>query len=484
LHEDEEMAKQIDAIVVGSGPNGLSAAIEIARSGYEVCVYEAKPTVGGGMRTLELTLPGFLHDHCSAVHPLGILSPFFQQLPLEKHGLEWLATNASVAHPMDHEPAVMLYRDLEQTASELGADASRWRKTISPFLAHPHDLLHDLLGPLRARVRRPGLMTRFGLRAVWPARRFAKTFFRESRTQALFAGCAGHSILPLDQLLTSALGLIFSICGHLENWPVARGGSQAIATALAAHLEELGGAIYCGSSIDTIRNLPPSRAILLDLSPSSVLRVAEQDLPAGYCKRLQRFKYGPGVFKLDWALSEQIPWLDPNVAQATTVHVGGTLDEIAASESAAWSGKEIDQPFLILCQQSHADQSRAPVGQHTGYAYCHVPPGSDADMTALIENQVERFAPGFRDVILARHVTRPADLEADNPNYVGGAITGGAATLTQLFPRPVARLNPYTTPNRSIYLCSASTPPGGGVHGMCGFHAARAVIRNLRKGLI
>ena len=478
------MAKQIDAIVVGSGPNGLSAAIEIARSGYGVCVYEAKPTVGGGMRTLESTLPGFLHDHCSAVHPLGILSPFFQQLPLEKHGLEWLATAASVAHPMDHDPAVMLYQDLEQTASELGADASRWRKMMSPFLAHPHDLLHDLLGPLRANVRRPGLMARFGLQAAWPARRFAKTFFREPRTQALFAGCAGHSILPLDHLLTAALGLIFSICGHLQNWPVARGGSQAIANALAAHLKELGGTIHCNTPVNNLRDLPPARSILLDLAPSSVLRVAGEALPLGYRKRLRRFKYGPGVFKLDWALSEQIPWQDSNVDKATTVHVGGTLDEIAASEAAAWHGRQTEHPFLILCQQSHADHSRAPQGQHTGYAYCHVPSGCDTDMTTVIENQIERFAPGFRDVILARHVTRPTDLEADNPNYVGGAVTGGAANLTQLFTRPVARLNPYTTPNPAIYLCSASTPPGGGVHGMCGFHAARSVIRKLEKGAI
>ncbi|MDG2381331.1 MAG: NAD(P)/FAD-dependent oxidoreductase [Pirellulaceae bacterium] len=475
------MSKELDAVVVGAGPNGLSAAIELARSGFEVQVIEAMPRPGGGTHTYELTLPGFLHDQCSGVHPTGILSPYFRQLPLHDFGLRWLQTEASVAHPLDDEPAALLYKSIDQTVDQFGPDAHRWRSLFEPLLRHPNELLSDLLGPLRLRPRRPLQMAKFGAMAAWPARRFARTFFREEKTRALFAGCAGHAILPLDYGFTSALGLIFAICGHIEPWPVAAGGSQAIGDALANYLTSLGGQIVCNQKVNSLEQLPASRVVLFDLSPKSIISIAANNLPKGYQRRLRRFNYGPAAFKIDWALDGPIPWQDARVATATTVHVGGTLDEIAASEHDAWYGKHNDSPYLILCQQSHADPSRAPAGKHTGYAYCHVPNGSQLDMTDRIERQVERFAPGFRDIILARHVTRPKDFETFNPNYVGGAITGGAANLTQLFTRPVARWDPYSTPNKRLFICSASTPPGGGVHGMCGYFAARSAIARLSR---
>lgn len=479
------MTDVLDATVIGAGPNGLSAAIELARSGYRVRVLEALSQPGGGTHTCELTLPGFLHDHCSAVHPTGILSPFFRQLPLAEHGLEWLRTEASVAHPLDDGPPAMLYQSLQRTAEHLGGiDGKRWDTLMRPFLKHPHDLLADLLGPLRLTPRRPLQMARFGCLALWPARRFAKMMFREPRARALFAGCAGHSVLSLDHLATAALGLVFPICGHVENWPVARGGSRAIAEALVAHLVHLGGEIEYDRRVQNVSELPPSRAVLFDLCPKSVVDLAADVLPNSYCARLLRYRYGPGTFKVDWALNGPIPWRNAEVGNATTVHVGGSLDEIAASERDAWEGRPNESPFLILCQQSHADASRAPQGKHTGYAYCHVPHDSDRDMTQLIEDQIERFAPGFRDIVLQRHITRPSDFEAFNPNFVGGAITGGAADLTQLFTRPVARWDPYRTPSPKLFICSASTPPGGGVHGMCGYHAARSAIRQLKRGRI
>lgn len=472
------MSERLDAVVVGSGPNGLAAAIELARSGRSVRVLEAMDEPGGGTRTRELTLPGFLHDECSAVHPMGILSPYFRQLPLAEHGLRWLKLDASVAHPLDDQPAVMLYRSLERTAEGLdGADAAAWRRMVAPFLAHPHDLLEDLLGPLRLRPKRPLLMARFGLSGIQPASGLARRLFRGPRARALFAGCAGHAILPLTHLLTGALGLLFSITAHVEEWPCAAGGSQAIARALAGYLRSLGGEIECGRRVHSLGELPDARAVVFDTSPKELVRIAGGALPARYVRRLGRYRYGPATFKVDWALDGPIPWRDSAVADATTVHVGGTLEEIAASEHDAWHGRHSERPYLILCQQSHADPSRAPAGRHTGYAYCHVPNGSGVDMTERIEAQIERFAPGFRDRILACHTTSPEQFEALNPNYVGGAITGGAADLAQAFLRPVARWNPYTTPHPKLFLCSASTPPGGGVHGMCGYYAARAAVK-------
>lgn len=474
------MPDTTDVIVVGSGPNGLAAAIELARSGLSVHVIEARDRIGGGMFTNECTLPGFLHDECSAIHPTGILSPFLRTLPLKEHGLEWLTFPASVAHPLEDRPAPLLVKSLEETVERLGGDAARWTRMIEPFLQHPHDLMHDLLGPLRLRLRRPLQMARFGWHARRSARGLADSLFKDDSARALFAGCAAHSVLPLDFAMTAALGLVFAISAHVEDWPCAKGGSESIARAMGSYLASLGGTIETGRTVRSMDELEAARAVVFDLTPRPLLEIAGDELPGGYRRRLERFRYGPGSFKLDWALSGPIPWRDAAVGGASTVHVGGTIDEISDSERDAWEGRHSERPFLLLCQQSVADPSRAPAGQHTGYAYCHVPADSDVDMTERIEAQVERFAPGFRDCILDRHVTRPADFAALNPNYVGGAITGGATDVKQLFTRPVARLNPYTTPNPRLFICSASTPPGGGVHGMCGYYAARAVIRRLR----
>ena len=479
------MPEVFDVVVVGAGPNGLSAAIELAREGYQVQVIEAMEQPGGGTQTRELTLPGFQHDECSAVHPMGLLSPYFRKLPLREFGLEWLTTEASIAHPLDEGHAVMMYDSLSRTADQLTRkDNHRWDQLFRPFLQEPHALLEDLLGPLTRIPSRPLTMGRFGMQALWPARRLAMRLFENERARALFAGCAGHSVLSLDHWTTSALGLIFSLSAMVETWPVARGGSAAIGRALSGYFTHLGGEIICDRRIASLDELPAARAVIFDLSPSVMADIAEPELPRQYASRLRRYRYGPGTFKVDWALDGEIPWHDPPVATATTVHVGGTLEEIARSEADAWYGRHTDRPYLILCQQSHADPDRAPAGKHTGYAYCHVPHGSDRDMTDVIERQVERFAPGFKDLILARHVISPADFENLNPNYVGGAITGGAADWSQLFTRPVARWNPYTTPNPKFYLCSASTPPGGGVHGMGGYYAARSVVERLRRGRI
>jgi phytoene dehydrogenase-like protein len=469
-----------DAVVVGSGPNGLSAAVALAQGGASVLVLEAADDIGGGTRTAELTLPGFHHDVCSAVHTTGILSPFFRSLPLEEHGLEWIVPRASVAHPLDDQPAVMLWQSLEETCAELGADASSYRDLIAPFLDNPNGFFSDALGPL-SWPRHAGMFVRFGLNAMWPAASFANWRFQQSRAKALFAGCAGHSVLPLDKMFTAALGLIFSIAGHVQPWPVASGGSQAIARALGSLLRELGGEIRTGVLVTSPADLPAARVYLFDTSPAELASIAESALPSGYRRRLGRYRYGPGAFKLDWALDGPIPWRDANCLEASTVHLGGTLEEIAAGEAAMFRGKHPERPYVLLCQQSQLDASRAPEGKHTGYAYCHVPGGSTVDMTDAIEHQVERFAPGFKDRVLRRHTMNTQDFHRYNPNFVGGAITGGVADVFQLFTRPVARLDPYTTPNPRVFICSASTPPGGGVHGMCGFHAAQRALRRLER---
>jgi phytoene dehydrogenase-like protein len=475
-----EHRESFDAVVVGSGPNGLSAAVALAQGGASVLVLEAADEVGGGTRTAELTEPGFHHDVCSAVHTTGILSPFFRSLPLEEHGLRWIVPRASVAHPLDDEPAVMLWRSLEETCAGLGADASSYRGLVAPFLDDPDGFFGDVLGPL-GRPKHPGTFLRFGLAAMWPATTFANWRFQQSRAKALFAGCAGHSILPLDKLFTAALGLIFSIAGHVEPWPVAAGGSRAIPQALASLLKDLGGEIRTGVRVRSSGDLPAARVYLFDTSPDQLASIAESALPAGYRRRLGRYRYGPGAFKLDWALDGPIPWRDANCLEASTVHLGGTLEEISAGEAAMFRGEHPERPYVLLCQQSQLDPSRAPEGKQTGYAYCHVPGGSTVDMTDAIENQVERFAPGFKDRILARHTMNTQDFQRYNPNYVGGAITGGVADVFQLFTRPVARLDPYTTPNPRVFICSASTPPGGGVHGMCGYHAAQSALRRLER---
>jgi phytoene dehydrogenase-like protein len=443
-----------------------------------VLVLEARDEIGGGTRTVERT-PGFRFDACSGVHPMGILSPWFGELPLAEHGLRWIQAPISVAHPLDDAPAVLLRQSLDDTADALGADARAYRKLLAPFLRDPHAVLRDALAPLKL-PRHPLVMLRFGWRGMRSAVGLAKRF-REPRARALLAGCAAHSILPLDRSFTGAVGLVFLLTGHVASWPVAEGGSIAITNALASVLRAGGGRIETNVFVRSLADLPAARVYLFDTSPAQLASIAEPVLPARYVRKLRRFRYGPAAFKLDWALAGPIPWRDPACLDASTVHVGGTLEEIAASEAAAWRGEVCERPFVLVCQQSQFDASRAPAGKHTGYAYCHVPAGSTVDVTDHIERQIERFAPGFRDRILARHITTPEDFERDNPNYVGGAITGGAADFGQLFTRPVARLDPYTTPNRRIFICSASTPPGGGVHGMCGYHAAHSALRRMRK---
>lgn len=467
-----------DAIVVGAGPNGLSAAVALARAGLSVQVLEAAPTVGGGTRSAELTRPGFLHDVCSAVHPTGFLSPYWTTLPLAEHGLTWLHPPLSVAHPLDGGRAAVLHEDLETTCGSLGADGRAWRRLLSPLLAGDTSaLLQDILGPLGI-PRRPFTLARFGLTALQSAR-FAARRFGTEEGRALWAGLAAHSILPLTAPLSAAIALAFAITAHRARWPVAAGGSQAIADALTSLLKAHGGEVRTGVRVRSLDDLPEHRVVLFDTSPAVLDAVCGDALPLRYRRRLRRFVYGPGVFKLDWALDGPIPWANAACADASTVHVGGTLEEIAAAEQAPWDGKHSDAPYLIVCQQSHFDPSRAPAGQHTGYAYCHVPAGSTLDRTAVVEAQIERFAPGFGDRILQRHAWTTADFDAHNPALVGGAITGGAALWHQLFTRPVARWDPYSTPHPRIFLCSASTPPGGGVHGMCGFHAARSALRSL-----
>ena len=472
------MAARLDAVVVGSGPNGLSAAVELARNGASVLVLEAELTIGGGTRTAELTLPGFHHDVCSAAHPLGILSPFLSTLPLTEHGLTWIQGSASVAHPMDGDAAIVLGPSLDVTASGLGRDAASYRRLIGPLLREPRELLAEILGPAHVPAH-PIALGWFGIPALLPATVLARTLFREERARALLAGCAAHSILPLSRAVSAAVGIVFFVSAHVETWPVAQGGSSAITAALAGYLELLGGRIETGHPVQSFADLPAARVTLFDTSPKQVADIAGPRLPSGYVRRLRRFRYGPGVFKIDWALDGPIPWRDPACLGASTVHIGGTLDEIAEAEAAVWRGEHPDRPFVIAVQASLFDSTRAPSGKHTAWAYCHVPAGSTVDRTDAIERQVERYAPGFRDRILARHVMDTADLERYNRNNIGGAIAGGVNDLGQLFTRPVMRANPYSTPNPRLFICSASTPPGGGVHGMCGYHAARTALRRM-----
>ena len=470
---------QHDAVVVGAGPNGLSAAIELARAGLQVLLLERASTVGGAMRSGPATEPGFVHDHCAAVHPMGVLSPFWSRLPLERHGLTWLPARLSAAHPLEDGPAALLGGSLADTADRLERDGRAYRKLLRPLLAHGHDLLQDLLGPPIHWPKRPMTLARFGLAGLRSARGLARARFRDPRARALFAGCAAHSILPLDFAGTAAVGLVFCLTAHLADWPVAAGGSQTIADALADYLRELGGRIECDHPVRAMTDLPPARAYLFDLAPRQVLEIAGSRLGGRYHRALERYVYGPAVYKVDYALSQPIPWTDPACADASTVHMGGDLDDVTASEAAMWRGSVSERPFVMVCQQSHFDAARAPDGQHTGYAYIHVPHGDTGDHLDAIENQFERFAPGFRDIVLARRILRPGDLEADNPALIGGVVAGGATTLRQLIARPALRWSPYTTPDPALFLCGASTPPGGGVHGMCGFHAARAALRRV-----
>jgi len=467
--------RSLDAVVLGAGPNGLSAAIMLAMAGRSVRVIEAAETPGGGTRSAALTLPGFLHDVCSAIHPMAVGSPFLRQLPLERHGLEWIDP-APLAHPLDDGSAVMLERSLADTAAGLGGDRDAYQRLMQPFVDRADLLFPELLGPARP-PRHPLLLARFGLSALRSATGLARGAFSGEPARALFGGIAAHSMLRLEQRPSAAVGVVMAVAGHAYGWPVPRGGSQRIADALADHLRRLGGEIVTGQRISRYSELPRARAYLFDVSPRQLIGIAGEELPPIYLRRLARFRQGPGVFKLDFALSAPIPWRARQCALAGTVHVGGTLAEMAAAERAVTSGQHPERPFVLVAQPSLFDDARAPAGSHTAWAYCHVPNGSTTDMSVRIEAQIERFAPGFRECILARNVMAPADLEAYNANYIGGDINGGLQDLRQLFTRPVARWDPYSTPNEQIYLCSASTPPGGGVHGMCGYHAARSVLR-------
>lgn len=471
---------EFDALVVGSGPNGLAAAVTLAKQGWRVKVLEAKETIGGGTRTAELTLPGFHHDVCSAIHPLGLGSPFFRSLDLGAYGVEWIQPDLPLAHPFDDGTAIEVHQSLETTKQHLGRDGTAYGRLLEPLVRNWDALAHEFLGPLRL-PRHPLTMTQFGLRALWPAKTTAQVLFRDEKTRAFFAGLSAHAIMPLEWPTTTAFGLMLATLAHVVGWPLPRGGSQAIADALAACLVDLGGEIEPGHEVKSLRELPDVRAVLFDVTPRQLLQIAGDQLPSSYRDKLQKYRHGPGVFKIDWALSEPIPWKAEACRRAGTVHIGATLEEISASEQLVWKGEHSRRPYTLVTQQSLFDSSRAPDGQHTGWAYCHVPHGSTEDMTAAIEAQIERFAPSFRDCVLARHTMNTQDFQRYNPNYIGGDINGGVQNWRQLFTRPVPRLDPYSTPLPKVFLCSSSTPPGGGVHGMCGFHAAQSVLRNLQK---
>jgi len=467
-----------EAIVVGSGPNGLAAAIVLAQAGLAVRVLEAADTVGGGARSAELTLPGFVHDVCSAIHPLGVASPFCRTLPLEEHGVHWIEPPAALAHPFDDGTAVLLERSAYAAVTGVGEDEDRWRRIFAPLARDAEPLLEDLLGPLHLPAH-PLALARFSALAAPPATLLARLSFRGAKARGAFAGLAAHSMLRLDRPPSAAFGLTLGLLAHAVGWPFPRGGSQRISDALASYLRSLGGEIETGRKVESLAELGETRPVLLDLTPRGLLALAGDRLPTRYRRGLERYRYGPGVFKLDWALDGPIPWRAEECARSATVHLGATLEEIAASETAPGRGEIAQRPYVLLAQQSLFDPTRAPEGRHTAWAYSHVPNGSAVDMTERIETQVERFAPGFRERILARSALGPADMERYNANYVGGDINAGAATLSQLFTRPVARVSPYTTPLPGVFLCSASTPPGGGVHGMCGYHAARAALRQI-----
>ena len=469
--------KDFDAVVVGSGPNGLAAAIVLQQAGLSVLLLEAKDTIGGGLRSAELTLPGFTHDICSAIHPMAAASPFFSSLPLHQFGLEFISPTLAAAHPFDDGTAAVLEHSIESTASLLGEDAEAYQKLIGPIVKDWDLIVDDMLAPFHFPSH-PFAMAAFGLKAIPSALTIAKRFSTK-HARGLWAGMAAHAIQPLSNLATSAIGLVLMSAAHLKGWPIPKGGSSSIANALANYFISIGGKIEANVVVKSLEQIPSSRAVLFDVTPKQLLQIAGHKFSSVYEWQLKKYRYGMGVFKIDWALDAPIPFIAENCKGAGTIHLGNTLEEIAANEKATSEGAHSEQPFVLLAQQSLFDPSRAPAGKHTAWAYCHVPNGSNKDMTSAIEKQVERFAPGFRERILARHVMNTSQLESYNQNYIGGDINGGIIDIGQLFTRPALRYSPYRTSAKGIYLCSSSTPPGGGVHGMCGYHAGKRALKDI-----
>lgn len=468
--------KAYDAIIVGSGPNGFAAGITLQRQGLSTLIVEGADTIGGGMRTKELTLSGYKHDVCAAIHPMAMASPFFYTIPFREFGLEFVHPVIPAAHPLDNGDAGILYKDIFETAQDLGKDSKKYLFLFDEIVNNYSKLSEDTLGPLRF-PKNPFTLASFGLKALPPATWLAK-LFKEEKTKALWAGMAGHGIQPLSNLTTSAIGLMLMAVGHKYGWPIPVGGSQSIANALGMYYQSLGGEIQTNCWVNDVRNLPSHKLLFLDMTPKQILSLKGLALKESYTNQLKKYRQGMGVFKVDWALSEPVPFLNKQARDAGTVHIGGTFAEIAKYEQMAHQGKISDKPFVLFAQQSLFDQSRAPEGKHTGWAYCHVPNNSDVDFTSAIENQIERFAPGFKDVILAKHTFSAQQMESYNPNYVGGDINGGLMDWRQLYTRPTFSLTPYRTSNKEVYICSSSTPPGGGVHGMCGYNAAKIALKD------
>lgn len=476
---DTPKCSEYDAVVVGSGPNGLAAAIELARQDWKVLVVEAHTVPGGGARSDARTLPGFVHDVCSAVHPMGVCSPFMKARPLEEFGLEWVHPDFPLAHPLDNGAAAIMEQSVEATAARFSnKDASAYRRLYEPLVRNAEALFEDMLGPMLNIPKHPVAAVQFGMRALPSALSLARACFQDEPARAMLAGHAAHSVLPLDQSPSAAVGLMLAVAGHAAGWPVAKGGTGKITDAMVAYLQSMEGEVVCDWRVDAIEDLPKAKVYLFDTSPAELAKIATRRLPESYCRKLRAYRYGPGVFKIDYALSEPIPWQNEECRRAATVHVGGWMDEIVESEKACWQGRHVEKPFVLLAQASVCDSTRAPKGKHTGWAYCHVPNGSNVNVTESIENQIERFAPGFRDCVMERRTTSCLDYESYNPNLVGGDVTGGVNDWAQLLARPTLRLNPYTTPAENIFICSASTPPGAGVHGMCGYRAAQLVLKS------
>ena len=469
--------RDFDAIIVGSGPNGLAAAIYLQQNGLSVLILEAKSEIGGGLRSAELTLPGFTHDICSAIHPLAVGSPFFQQLPLADHGLEYIYPEIAAAHPFDNGTAAVLKQSVTETAKLLGGDAQAYLKLMQPIVADWPNIATDVLGPLHY-PKRPLAMAKFGLSALTSATHLFK-LFKTEEAKGLLAGMAAHSMQPLSKITTSAAALVLMINGHLKGWPIPKGGSNRIANALASYFTSIGGKIETNTYVKSLGQLPSAHSVLFDVSPKQLLQIAGHKFSSLYKWQLERYRYGMGVFKVDWALDGPIPFMAEECKKAGTIHIGNSIQEITNAEQQTWDGQHPERPFVLLAQQGVFDPSRAPDGKHTAWAYCHVPNGSKVDMTNAIENQIERFAPGFKDRILAKHTMSPAQMEEYNPNYIGGDINGGVIDIGQLFTRPALRWSPYRTSAKGIYICSASTPPGGGVHGMCGYNAAKRVLKDM-----